>query len=34
MSKYDPNHYTHLADDAAMIQAAVDEAAKTGESGL
>lgn len=32
MRKYDPNHYIHLADDAAMIQAAVDEAAKTGES--
>ena len=30
MNRFDPNHYSHLEDDAAMIQAAVDEAAKTG----
>ena len=29
---YDPNHYIHLGDDSAMIQAAVDAAAATGET--
>ena len=30
--KFDPNYYADLADDCAMIQAAVDEAAKTGDA--
>ena len=30
--KFNPNFYSHLEDDSAMIQAAVDEAAKYGES--
>ena len=30
--KFDPNYYSSLADDSAMIQAAVDEAAKYGEA--
>ena len=29
-SKYDPNYYAGLSDDSAMIQAAVDAAAETG----
>jgi len=32
MSKYNPNFYSHLNDDSAMIQAAVDEAKITGET--
>lgn len=32
MSIYNPNTYKHLADDAAMIQAAVDAARETGAS--
>lgn len=31
LTNLDPNFYTYLEDDSAMIQAAVDEAAKTGE---
>lgn len=31
-SEYDPNFYAHLGDDSAMIQAAVDVAAQTGET--
>ena len=30
MQKFDPNFYTHLEDDAAMIQAAVDAATQEG----
>ncbi len=30
--KFNPNFYTHLDSDSAMIQAAVDEAAKVGEA--
>lgn len=30
--KFNPNYYSNLKDDSAMIQAAVDEAAKYGES--
>ncbi|MBR2885640.1 MAG: hypothetical protein IKB93_12780 [Clostridia bacterium] len=30
--KFDPNYYADLANDSAMIQAAVDEAAKYGEA--
>lgn len=29
---YNPNYYAHLADDSAMIQAAVDAAAEVGEA--
>jgi len=32
MNKFNPNFYKDLADDSAMIQAAVDEAAKCGET--
>ena len=32
MNRYDPNCYKNLADDAAMIQAAVDAAAEAGET--
>jgi len=32
MNLFDPNSYTHLSDDAAMIQAAVDAARETGAS--
>ena len=32
MNPFDPNSYTHLSDDAAMIQAAVDAARETGAS--
>ena len=32
MNRYDPNSYKDLADDAAMIQAAVDAAAESGET--
>lgn len=32
MNLFDPNSYTHLPDDAAMIQAAVDAARETGAS--
>lgn len=32
MNCYNPNYYAHLEDDSAMIQAAVDAAAKTGET--
>ena len=32
MNRYNPNTYTHLQDDAAMIQAAVDAARESGAS--
>lgn len=32
MEHFNPNYYKHLEDDSAMIQAAVDAAAKTGET--
>lgn len=32
MTRFDPNYYVGLADDAAMIQAAVDAACETGET--
>ena len=32
IDKFNPNYYVDLADDSAMIQAAVDEAAKTGDA--
>ncbi|MFA7637597.1 MAG: hypothetical protein WCX81_07525 [Monoglobales bacterium] len=34
MTKFNPNNYKNLQDDSAMIQAAIDEAAKTGETVL
>ena len=32
MNLFNPNNYTHLSDDAAMIQAAVDAARESGAS--
>ncbi|MBE7002130.1 MAG: hypothetical protein E7421_05500 [Ruminococcaceae bacterium] len=32
LDKFNPNFYAHLADDSAMIQAAVDAAAETGDA--
>ena len=32
MNRFNPNFYANLEDDSAMIQAAVDAAAETGET--